>query len=464
VHGKPLEFRELCREVLTGKTRYLVLDLDRTFHFGRNMGELFGWELGAFKNYGPDYYKLKSYREKTGRFIMDWRHPIRTLRYLFNGAKEWAYPGLFYLFFLKLAWRNRATRRYIFLRFGQQAVKHVQKVPLVALMHQSAGIPLETLKGVVEKLWKRYADDQVILPEDITWLRENYPGMKIIVSSSSPQPSVEVVRELFGVDDIVFTEVEEFSGRLSAPPFINKLYMQRRPSRISPPSMFKHNASYGKLHMLLERYPDMADLDVESVGITDTNYGEDHAWMNLFTRLADINSTDPFSPIRPVASPLREVHSAIVLTSGEIRIRKAGEPGYLDPRRKVKGDLLGRVFDRAELEQMLEPIMRRVEMLRQTYAKKMESLKPRMKDFGRFKSEISTSIEKAVHTYNESIGRVRRQSMAKIRRHLRFEYRLNRRLIRIKRPLIKMQVEILNLMEKSRKLIDRKLASNRGAD
>jgi len=89
VHGAPMSFRELCDVLLTGKTKYLVLDLDRTFHFGRNLGELFGWELGAFKTYGPEYYQLKSYRKKPGRFIMDWRHPLRTLRYFFRGAKEW---------------------------------------------------------------------------------------------------------------------------------------------------------------------------------------------------------------------------------------------------------------------------------------------------------------------------------------------------------------------------------------
>ena len=368
-----------------------------------------------------------------------------------------AYPGLFYLFFLKIAWRYRITRRYIFLKFGPHPVKNVQKVPLLALMHQSAGIPMDTLKGVVSKLWKRYRNDQVIFPEDISWLRETHPGIRIIVSSSSPQPSLEVVKDIFGVDDVIFTEVEEYSGKLSAPPDISRLYMQRKPSRISPPSMFRHNASFGKLRILLERYPDMADPGVESVGITDTNYGEDHAWMSLFTRLADINSTDPFLPIKPGASPLREVHSATVLTRREIEIRSGGDSTYLDPRRKHRESATGRVFERAELEQLLSPIMSRVEALKKLYNEKMEALKPRMSDFERFRSQVSEAMEKAVHAYNESIGRVRRKAMIGIRRNLRFRRKLSRRLLRIKRPLIKMQFEIHNLMESSRKLLDRKI-------
>jgi hypothetical protein len=460
VHGEPLEFRDLCRAVLTEKTRYLVLDLDRTFHLGRNMGELFGWELGAFKSYGPLYHEHKSYTGRDGRcLVFDWSQPLKMLHYIWRGAVQWAYPGLFYLLFLKMAWKHSFSRKRMFLRFGPRAVEHVQKVPLTALMHQSAGIPMTDLKTVVRHLWSRLAGDQVIFPQDIAWLREGYPGIKIIVSSASPQPLLEVVREQFGVDDVIFTEVEECHGLLSAPTDISPLYMQKKPLRISPPSMFRHNASAAKLARLLELHPDMADPLVESVGITDTSYGEDHAWANLFTRVADINSSSPFPPLKLVSSPLREIHSAMVLTQNEKARRLGGETGYMDPRRKAVAPRRGRAFERAELEQLLEPIVRRVELLRELYPKKLETMAPLLSEYERFRANLSDAMERAVTSYNESIGKLRRQSMRWIRTNLKAEHALDRRLARMMRPLSAIEAETLNLLEASRALIDVQLAT-----
>ena len=48
IHGAPVDFRELCRRTVPANTRYLVLDLDRTLHLGRNMGELLGFEVAAW--------------------------------------------------------------------------------------------------------------------------------------------------------------------------------------------------------------------------------------------------------------------------------------------------------------------------------------------------------------------------------------------------------------------------------
>ena len=43
-HGAPLSFRELCARVLEEETDYLILDLDKTTHLGRNLGELLAWD------------------------------------------------------------------------------------------------------------------------------------------------------------------------------------------------------------------------------------------------------------------------------------------------------------------------------------------------------------------------------------------------------------------------------------
>jgi hypothetical protein len=51
-HGAPLSFRDLCARVLQEEHDYLILDLDKTTHLGRNLGELLAWELCAYEAYG----------------------------------------------------------------------------------------------------------------------------------------------------------------------------------------------------------------------------------------------------------------------------------------------------------------------------------------------------------------------------------------------------------------------------
>ena len=56
-HGELGSFRELCERVLTPNTRYLVLDLDRTIHLGRDLGQDLGWELCAYEGYGSEHFE-----------------------------------------------------------------------------------------------------------------------------------------------------------------------------------------------------------------------------------------------------------------------------------------------------------------------------------------------------------------------------------------------------------------------
>jgi hypothetical protein len=117
------------------------------------------------------------------------------------------------------------------------------------------------------------------------------------------------------------------------------------PSRIAPPSRVRINASHTKIEGLLERFPDLADPSTVSVGITDTGYGEDHCWSEWLTHVCDINSDSPFSPIVGTGSPVREVHSAHVLTRDEIARRAAGDVSYLDPRRTPMPPGVDRVLE-----------------------------------------------------------------------------------------------------------------------
>jgi hypothetical protein len=234
----------------------------------------------------------------------------------------------------------------------------------------------------------------------------------------------------------------------------------RKPWRISPLGHFRHNASEGKVAKLLERYPEIADPNVETIGITDTGYGEDHAWASAFTKVADINSSAPFPPIITAASPLREIHSALLLTLNERQKRDSGDQNYLDPRRKAGAGLPDRSFsfDAEELDRLLDPIVRQLDLLREKYRQRALKLDPVLKELERYRNDRFAALENAIATYNASLGKMRRKSLGWIRKNLKAERILNRRLAKIEVPLSELQVEISNLLDASRKLIDRRLA------
>jgi len=226
-HGEPLSFRELCARVLEEEHDYLVLDLDKTTHLGRNLGELLAWELCAYEAYGESETDLPVRRWFGARVLVDWSKPTHLVRYLGSGLRRWALPGVHYLVWGKLASRIPWLRRLSYRRFGPHPTSAVQRRPqMVALMHLATADESLLLK-LARRVWKRHAPDQVIFREDLDWIR----------------------------------------------------------ARV----------------------------------------------------LVDINSPTPFPPIVPRASPIRAVHSAIVLTDEEQRRRSNGNTGYLDPRRRDRG-------------------------------------------------------------------------------------------------------------------------------
>ena len=320
----PIAFRALCERAIPSDARLVVLDLDRTLHLGRNMGELLGWEISAYRGYGPSYLGDLEPHRSMGRMYLSARRPLSTLRYLLRAAGVWVWPGLYYLFWCKIAARVPWLRRWTFTRFGPEPVHAVQRLPQDVLFAQIASLPAEVVRELAARVWARYAPDQTVEREDLEWLRGRCPAARIVLSSASPNEVADVAARHLGFDDVIASA----------------------PGRI--------NGGRAKLAELHARYPELRTPGAVTVGISDTGYGEDHCWTETFTHVVDVNSSSPFPPIVPATSPLRAVFSALVLTRAEKEARARGESG-LDPRR---GRLAGgdRTFEPGDLERLLASI------------------------------------------------------------------------------------------------------------
>ncbi len=464
IYGQPIDFRSLCEKVVSPSTRYLVLDLDRTVHFGRNVGELLGWELIAHQAYGGGFWQETQSRRGTARFLFDWHRPWVTARYVLGAARLWAYPGLLYLACVKWGMRSELVQRWIYERFGLDPVEAVQEVPRTALMHQLADIPIATLHELVRAVWKRLACDQVITRADITWLRARCANIKIIISSASPKPVLDVAAEMLGVDDVFFSDVDEHDGYLNAPFLVDRLFLRfRDPRRMAPPSRVTQNAGETKLASIRARYPDFCDPNVETVGMTDTSYGEDHGWAHVFTKVVDVNSPTPFAPIVAVDSPLREIHSAKVLTQGEIQQRKSGDATYLDPRRKCAGIAERRCFSGADLSRMLDKTLCDIETLAAESARLFLVSAKTTKDFELQVAKCTRNIENAVAVYNETTGRARQDALRRLRKALQERARVRREMLRVERPLALLGHTFSSLLTRSRLELERMSSDSSGA-
>jgi len=332
-HGAPLSFRELCASVLDAEHDYLVLDLDKTTHLGRNLGELLAWELCAYEAYGESGTERPVRRWFGGRVLVEWSKPAQLVGYLGAGARRWALPGIHYLVWGKLASRIPSIRRLAYRRFGPNPTSAVQRGPqMVALTHlATADEPL--LLKLAHRVWRRHAPDQVISREDLDWVRARCPGIEIILSSASPKPMLDVAVEQLGADQASYSTAERI------------------------------NSGKAKIERLREICPRLFDPDVNAVGITDTSYGEDHCWTEHFACVVDINSPTPFPPIVPQASPARAVHSATVLTREEQRRRNNGDAGYLDLRRKNQAPTEKVELDREALRNLLGDLLSEINRL-----------------------------------------------------------------------------------------------------
>jgi hypothetical protein len=322
-HGSPVSFRELCMRVLPAPCDYLILDLDKTTHLGRNLGELLAWELCTQEIYG-DSAELPSRRWFGGRMLLDPSQPTKLARYLASGARRWAAAGIHYLIWGKLASRIPWLRRLAFRRFGPHPTSGAQRRPqMVALRHLAAADESLVLE-LAHRVWSRNAPDQVISREDLDWVRARCPDIEIILSSASPKAMLDVAAEELGADRTGYSTAERI------------------------------NSGEAKIEHLRQICPRIFDPQVNVVAITDTGYGEDHCWADHFPCVVDINSQTPFAPIVAQASPVREVHSAILLTQAEQRRRGRGDSDYLDARRRNRTPRARSELGRSELRARLE--------------------------------------------------------------------------------------------------------------
>ena len=296
----PIDFRALCELAVPREATLIVLDLDRTVHFGLNMGELLGWEISAHRGYGPRYLdELEPGRKRAGlrgRVVLDRSAPLQTLRYMWKAGRVWFPPGLFYFRWGKLAARSALVRRSSFERFGPEPVRAVQSVPQYVLMRQMSGIADADVRELMRRVWARHAADQVVEKSHIDWLRLHAPAAHIVLCSASPLPVVEVVAAALGITEVMGSTL----GRI--------------------------NSSRAKLDALRERYPELGKKGELTVGISDTGYGEDHPWADAFSVVVDVNSDTPFPPIVAADSPLTTIYSSPVLTRAEKDMLAAGQP------------------------------------------------------------------------------------------------------------------------------------------
>ncbi|MFW2388135.1 MAG: hypothetical protein ACN4G0_07360 [Polyangiales bacterium] len=336
-HGEVATFRELCERVLTPNTRYLVLDLDRTTHLGRDLGEALGWELCAYQGYGREHLARFGGSRASGQFLIDWDHPRRTARYLARSLKIWAYPAAYYGLWGKAAARLDWLRKRGFRHFVADPIRAAQRVPQLTLLQHLQTATDDVLRELSELIWKRHESDQVIERADLAWVRARWPKLEIVLSSASPKPIVEYAGNALGVDHIHFSTLERI------------------------------NSGEAKIAALRELDERIGEPATEVVGISDTSRGEDHCWAQHFTRVVDINSPTPFPAIVSSTSPLREVHSATLLSRHERDRRASGLHGYLDPRRAKLAPSRNRLeLTREDLERRIGRVLDRVNALAST--------------------------------------------------------------------------------------------------
>lgn len=327
LHEGPIPFSTLAERVVPEGTRALVMDLDRTVHLGRNMGELLGWELSMLRAFGPDELAAMEADRGPGRLIVD-PHRLRgSLRYLREGLRTWATPGLYYLFFGKLPVRAERSRRLSFRVFGDEPVRAVQRVPQTVLLELMRAFPTATLRELAARIWDRHGDDQVVRREHIDALRAAHPGLRVILTSASPRVVVEVAGERLGVDAVEGSE----------------------PGQI--------NSGPAKIARLRARMPELFAPGAGTVGLTDTGYGEDHCWADHLGAVVDLNSDAPFSPVVAAGSPVTTIHSAQAMTLGEERARARGERDWMDERRPVAPRRLAQTLERPEIERRVAGLL-----------------------------------------------------------------------------------------------------------
>lgn len=438
LYQEPLDFRALCARVLKPETRYLLLDLDRTTHRGLNLGELLGWEIASYKYFGLEMVNRDSAPRIKGRLISDPARPHRLAGYMLDGARRWAFPGLSYLLWGKLAEHNEFLGRWSYRKFGSEPIRAVQRLPQTALLHDISTLPKTTLRALSQRVWQLAAPMQVIERADLDWVRERCPNIRIILTSASPQPIVEVAGEELGVDGVEFSATKDLGDRYASPYWVDRRFALEGLEQLAMPSEVRINSGHAKIERLLERYPDLLDAGVESVGMSDTGYGEDHVWGQYFSVVVDVNSSAPFPPLVAHDSPLREVHSARLLTRSE---RKNASARALEDVVQLRGEQLTPRL--ATVQRELERLCGEGAGIREQLAAGRAALRTQL---ARERSVIGDVVAR----YNAADG-ARPRLLRTLRRQLRVEASVLRKLATLEQPLSYSAMAIAAALRESRR-------------
>jgi hypothetical protein len=265
---------------------------------------------------------------------------------------------------------------------------------------------------------------------------------------------LEIAADALGVDDVVYSAIEERDGWLSAPAWRSRMFLPARaPRRISPPAALRLNVGRAKIDEIERRFPGALDADAGAVGITDTGYGEDHAWAQHLARVVDVNSTAPFPPIVGAASPLRAIHSASVLTRAERVARDAGR-AWLDPRRKhapargpvrLEGGVLELALAGALAE--VEALLVRQDEAARACAAEVEQAEATLR-------EVEARVARAVDGYNEAAGEARPEALARLDALVADEAHARRALARAARPIGEVAHALAATLDRARGEVD----------
>lgn len=440
LYKEPLSFRSLCARVLRPSTSYLLLDLDRTTHRGVNLGELFAWEIASYKFFGPELCARPDIPRVRGRLLHDPERPLSLPVYILDGARRWAYPGLSYLLWGKLAAHSELVERWSYRKFGKEPMRAVQRVPQTALLHDIATLPKDTLRMLAQRVWDVASPMQVIERADLAWVRARCPRIRIILTSASPQPMVEVAGEALGVDGIECSVTRDLGDRYASPYWVDRRFALDRIDHIAGPGQVRINSGHAKIERLIERYPNLLDKGVESVGVSDTGYGEDHAWAQYLSVVIDVNSNAPFPPLVAHDAPLREVHSAQLLTCDE----RLTTPKTLDA-----------VQLRAEdYAPALAPIRQRVESLSAECVQIRERIAPARIHLQAELADQRAAIGSVVSRFNAASEGERPRLLSALRRQLRGEADILQELAELEQPLSFQFMAITNALRASRRELD----------
>lgn len=286
--AEPMTFRQLCDRILVPETRYLVLDLDRTVHRGINMGEMLGWELGAWHAYGDAGLDRMEPGRGAGRIALDYSRPTASASYTVQGLRNWALPGLIYLLGGKIParspWLGKQLERTVGRRWLLDAQRPTQRRLLQLLSRENPAV----VERLAQRVWQRHRGRQVVTREAIESIRGRCPRIEVILASASPEAMVGFAARMLGIET----------------------FLASTESHI--------NSGVEKIAQLRRLRPDIFERTNRTVGVTDTQYGEDHCWIDHFDILADVNSAWPFPSEVRTDSPLQEVHSVRLLTRDEV--------------------------------------------------------------------------------------------------------------------------------------------------